>query len=448
MESLNKGQANLQYAILGLVIVSIIISGGAIYMVSSVPSKGDLKGLATKSDIEALSDRVSSLEGQGGGGPTGLEYPDTITIGVHAGLSGKGELFGTRNAVKGMRWLAAYINGQGGINGKIQINLVIKDDTFEAEKAASLTRELITKDDALAVIGAWGSDLGLAAEPVANELKTPYVGGGMTSKALREEEDWSFFTNPIEGYYSAVSKLYQEEGITKNSGLFALDTVEMHDLADAMKGILDWQDKEFVSEQTKDFVSNLQKLEDAGVKHLFFLPDTFSRSLSVYKQAIANDIQFKALGGTWSVVGTPVKDKIGKKAEGLFGTAAFVPGVYFHDKEDAYKDFMKYYQNSVGKKPTYHAVYGLSTLSVYVEAIEYLMDQNKELTKKNLRDAIVDMPKFHNFALSFDFAPDGTNKAFVERIVQYQVVDGSMDKYVVFPPKAAERDFLYPKPEW
>jgi branched-chain amino acid transport system substrate-binding protein len=106
---------------------------------------------------------------------------DDIVIGQVAPLSGVLADTG-KDMVLGAKVYFDYINEQGGVHGK-RIRHVIKDDGYKVDETVRLTREVIDKDGALALIGFAGTgNVGeLLRQKVLEEaniaLVAPYTGG-------------------------------------------------------------------------------------------------------------------------------------------------------------------------------------------------------------------------------------------------------------------------------
>lgn len=106
---------------------------------------------------------------------------EDIVIGQVAPLSGVLADTG-KDMVLGAKVYFDYVNEQGGVHGK-RIRHVVKDDGYKVDETVRLTREVINKDGALALIGFAGTgNVGeLLKQKVLEEaniaLVAPYTGG-------------------------------------------------------------------------------------------------------------------------------------------------------------------------------------------------------------------------------------------------------------------------------
>ncbi|KIF82501.1 ABC transporter substrate-binding protein [Noviherbaspirillum autotrophicum] len=116
----------------------------------------------------------------------GSASAEELVIGQVAPLSGVLADTG-RDMVLGARVYFDYVNDHGGVHGR-KIRHVVKDDGYQVAETVRLTREVIAKDGALALIGFAGT--GNVAELLAQKvleqagiaLVAPYTGG----EVLRE----------------------------------------------------------------------------------------------------------------------------------------------------------------------------------------------------------------------------------------------------------------------
>lgn len=109
----------------------------------------------------------------GGSGQTTSTKGEPIKIGVIQPLTGAVAAAG--NAVKEGAMIARdEINAAGGINGR-PIELIVEDSANDPATAASAANKLISRDNVVALIAAWGSSPTLAVVPIAKSNKVPQV---------------------------------------------------------------------------------------------------------------------------------------------------------------------------------------------------------------------------------------------------------------------------------
>jgi len=116
------------------------------------------------------------------GAPAFAQSGNRIVIGQSAALSGPASALGEQFH-SGAQLVFEKLNSRGGIGGR-QIELRSLDDGYEPERCAANTRKLID-GGALALFGYIGTPTSLAALPLINAAKTPFIAPFTGAEALR-----------------------------------------------------------------------------------------------------------------------------------------------------------------------------------------------------------------------------------------------------------------------
>jgi len=106
-----------------------------------------------------------------------------IVLGQSAAFSGPAAQLGIQMN-KGARIFFDQLNASGGINGHT-VELRTLDDGYEPERCKANTEKLI-KDDVYALFGYIGTPTALAALPLANTAKVPFLAPFTGAQALRD----------------------------------------------------------------------------------------------------------------------------------------------------------------------------------------------------------------------------------------------------------------------
>lgn len=99
---------------------------------------------------------------------------ESIKLGMTAALTGSASELGL-NMRAGIESYFSVINEQGGVNGR-PIELIVKDDGYEPERAAKNMRSLIDQDNVLAILGNVGTPTAIVTVPIAQEKKILLFG--------------------------------------------------------------------------------------------------------------------------------------------------------------------------------------------------------------------------------------------------------------------------------
>lgn len=110
-------------------------------------------------------------------------HPD-IVLGMSTALSGPAADLGS-NMRRGVLAALERANRAGGIQGR-RLRLIALDDGYEPSRTAPNMRQLLEKENVLAVIGNVGTPTAIAAIPIAIDQKTlffaPFTGAGVCRK--------------------------------------------------------------------------------------------------------------------------------------------------------------------------------------------------------------------------------------------------------------------------
>lgn len=111
-------------------------------------------------------------------GPAATSTPQT-----DVGITDDTILLGSTNAQSGTA--SAYINNQGGINGR-RITLKVLNDGYDPAQTVQLTKQLVEQDKVFALFDALGTKAQLAVRDYLNTQKVPqmFVSTGATTWGL------------------------------------------------------------------------------------------------------------------------------------------------------------------------------------------------------------------------------------------------------------------------
>ena len=122
-------------------------------------------------------------------GVPGTGKADTVRIGLSAALSGPAAFVGV-SIRRGAEMAIDSLNAAGGIDGK-QIELIVRDDEHNPVKTVANHRELVEREEVVAMLGTTNSAAMLATAPIINdELKVPIVCPATDATKITENEAW------------------------------------------------------------------------------------------------------------------------------------------------------------------------------------------------------------------------------------------------------------------
>ena len=138
-----------------------------------------------------------------------------IVIGQSTDLSGILAEIGTE-ASSGAKAYFDTVNAKGGVNGR-KIRFVVLDDAYNADKAVENARQLIQRENAVALLGMMGTPANTALLPVVSEAGIPSVGPYTGGQVVRKPMNRMVF-NIRASYATEAEKIVEHlaaRGVTK-----------------------------------------------------------------------------------------------------------------------------------------------------------------------------------------------------------------------------------------
>jgi branched-chain amino acid transport system substrate-binding protein len=134
-----------------------------------------------------------------------LGSPSEIVLGMSAALSGATADLGN-NMMLGVQVGLDRANRAGGVHGRT-LRLIALDDGYEPSRTVPNMRQLIERDDVLAIVGNVGTPTAIAAVPIAVGDKTLFFAGFTGSDMLRKNPPDRYVINYRAGYTEEVTAM-------------------------------------------------------------------------------------------------------------------------------------------------------------------------------------------------------------------------------------------------
>ena len=126
--------------------------------------------------------------------------PKSIVLGQSAALSGPVAELGTQMSA-GVQAYFKQVNLSGGVEGR-PIALRVRDDEYDAVRAAQNTRDFLEKDEVFALIAYVGTPTSAAALPIFTKAGVPFFGALSGAEVLR---------NPFNRYVFNLRASFEDE---------------------------------------------------------------------------------------------------------------------------------------------------------------------------------------------------------------------------------------------
>ena len=138
-------------------------------------------------------------------------------IGTWAPLTGPAAAWGTVS--RGMETLFQLVNEEGGIHGR-KVELLIKDDGYQPVRTVGVVKQLVERDQVLAVVGGTGTAPGMAVKDYLSRQGVPWVGPASGA------HNWAYPPSP--NIFSTTPMYFTESAVLVD---YAVETMGMTRLA-------------------------------------------------------------------------------------------------------------------------------------------------------------------------------------------------------------------------
>lgn len=204
-------------------------------------------------------------------------------------------------ALEGIQLAFDEENSSGGVLGR-PLHLILRDTNSRPDEAARIVRDLIEKENAVAVIGEIASESSLQAAPVAAELGIPMISPGSTHADVTKAGPGVFricYADPFQG--RVMSKFASSIGVVRAATLHEADDHYSAALAASFEEDFRSRAGTISSNQTfapgtTDFRPQLKAIKSSQPE-VVFLPVYFAEAANIIGQA-------RALGMDQPFIGT------------------------------------------------------------------------------------------------------------------------------------------------
>jgi branched-chain amino acid transport system substrate-binding protein len=254
---------------------------------------------------------------------------EPIRIGVIQPLSGPVAASGGF-VTNGARIGADWINERGGVLGR-KIQLYVEDNKSDPKEAVNAAEKLIVRDKVVAIMGAWGSSMTLAAMPVVQKYGVPLLVETSSSiKITKQGNPWVFrISPPSEMEAAGLEKVLGQDLRVMNADFLAVNTDwgrgAVGAFGDVMKkygGKLHTVD--YMDQAATDMYAQLTKIKNSPADWIIVTTDVGQIAL-IMKQAAELGIKKKLLTTGGSSAPNKLITLAGPAAENTYHVIVFLP---------------------------------------------------------------------------------------------------------------------------
>ncbi len=276
------------------------------------------------------------------------------------------------------------INAQGGVNGR-RITLLSQDDGYEPNRTAAHTRDLLSNQEAFALLGYVGTPTSRAALPLAIQAQVPYLFPLTGAEFLRTPAKPGVFNvraSYIEETEHLVERVTEDLQLSKIAILMQDDSFG-ESVKSGLNGALSKRGLSLHAEarvlrNSLQVAHAIQALQGSQPEAVFFV-GTYKQLAAAVKEAKAQDFNTRFL--SVSFIGSERFIQIaGLDAEGVYITQV-VPSP--HDSSQA---LVKAYQADMPTGEFNHvSLEGYVSAAVFVQALQKAAEP---LTRDSFLDAL------------------------------------------------------------
>ncbi len=294
---------------------------------------------------------------------------NTIVIGEFASLTGKEASFGI-SSHEGTLMAIEEINAAGGVLGK-QLELKTEDNLSKPGESANIVNKLISKDQAVAILGEVASSRSLEAAPICQQNGIPMISPASTNPKVTETGDYVFRVCFIDPFQGTVMANFAENTLKVEKVAIFTDVK-----SDYSKGLAKFFKESFLkkgqltseldySGGDKDFKAQLTTIKNSNPQAVF-VPGYYTDVALIRIQARAIGLDVPFFGGDgWEGADLLA---IGKESvEGDYFSTHYSPEAG-SPKGKAFVDAYKKRYN--GKVPDAMAALGYDSAMILADAIK------------------------------------------------------------------------------
>ena len=299
-----------------------------------------------------------------------LAQPERIVLGQSAAFTGPAAELGIQMN-RGARLMIDQVNASGGVGGR-QIELRTLDDGYEPDRCKANTEKFL-RDGVYALFGYVGTPTSMAALPLVNDARTPFIGPFTGAEGLRD---------PFSRYVFHVRASYFDETalVVKNLTSLGLNRIAVfyQDDSYGMAGLTGVQRALEARGLKPAALGTVQRNSvdvAAAVKTIVAAQPQAIVQISAYKSCAAfiREARKAGFGGTFfnvSFVGTQaLADELGRDGQGVM-ISQVMPYPYSPTMgiTREYLDALK--AAGGGAQPNYSSIEGYIAAKVLVEGLK------------------------------------------------------------------------------
>ncbi len=364
------------------------------------------------------------------------QYPSSIEVGINLPFTGA-DAADAANIRDGALMAINEINNNGGIAGMIQIVPLIKDDgtvaagQYDPAQAATNTKQFVSDDNVLAVVGPQMSGSGKAMSPIASAADLMLITPSSTNPDITDPNFASqyrpngkaiyfrtvttdAFQGPYMANYAAETLGLKSVYILDDTGAYGEGIANSFEAQARAKGMnVLGHDK--LNPKESDYTTILTKIKAMNPDGLYY-GGVQQAGVKLAKQAYDLMPDIPKMGGD-GMYSTSFPQDAGPASENWYATIAAPDTI---DEPQA-QDWVAKYKSLYGAAPQDYALTAYDAVYVIADTVSRIVADGADLNRSNVRDYAqqTNLPTLQG-TISFD-----ANGDLLDKIISvFQIKDG------------------------
>jgi ABC-type branched-subunit amino acid transport system substrate-binding protein len=221
----------------------------------------------------------TTASGAPAGGVTTGVTDDTITIGLHAPLTGAAPI-PSDSFDKGKDLYFRWMKDLGKSVFGRDVNVVVRNDNYNPAQAVAVCKEMVEKDHVFLLVGAAGTDQIQACARYAASVNVPYLSVGVTEVGLEGLDNYFALTTtyPDQGPMLADYLVSDLGAKSEKNGMLRFNTPNFQDAHDTFANAmsdrgagLDYDRAVSKEANTADATTVVQEMKTQGIQNVYVL---------------------------------------------------------------------------------------------------------------------------------------------------------------------------------
>ena len=323
-----------------------------------------------------------------------------VVVGGIFPLSG-GVAYDGQTMLNGATIAVERINAAGGINGEPFV-LEVEDGACAPSQSVAAAEKLVSRDSAVALIGAFCSSSTGSVMEVARKYGIPHLTGVSTAVDLTERDNPWFFraTSTTDLFAASFAQPLLDTGYSKFAFIVENDDWG-RSVAESYIAKLEELGAEITTTQIftrdeGDMSPYITSVRSTDAEAIFLAASTYDASVLV-TQLRQSGVMLPIMG-EGSMIAPAFLDLVGELSEGIVGLVPYVPSV----ARDENVSFVTEYNARFDENPTKFSAAGYDSVMIMAKAIEAAGSTEPDAIRESLH-----MTDYEGLTGRFRFAENG-----------------------------------------